>query len=78
MVWSVPGLGDPFTQHGHWLLSLLPQFCTVGSCLGGPEALEPQAISGQPRLLPASALTRDSHSGSSRDSLALRLFLLEG
>ena len=62
----------------HWLLSLVPQFCTVGPPPGGPEVSKPRAISGQHLLLPALVLTRDSHSGSSGSSLTHRLFLLEG
>lgn len=62
----------------HWLLSLVPQLCTVGPPPAGSEVSKPQATSGQPLLLPASVLTRDSHSGSSGNSLTHRLFLLEG
>lgn len=75
MIWNVAGQRGPLTQHGHRLLSLVPQCCIVDPCLGGPEA---SAVSGQRLWLPASALTRDSHSGSSGNSLTLRLFLLEG
>lgn len=35
---SLGPLEDPLTRHGHWPLSLLPQLCFVGPCLGGREA----------------------------------------